>query len=151
MDEKVQAILENYYFNKRFLVSILQDIQGQFYYLPKDILAQVSQALGIPLSQVFSVATFFKAFSLEPRGKHLVNVCVGTACHVRGATRVLETVEREIGIKSGETDADLKFSLEAVNCLGCCALGPVMVVDGEYHGKLSSAKAVEIIKGFKQE
>lgn len=147
MDEKVEAILGKYVRNKRFLVSVLQDIQREYYYLPKEILVDVSQALNLPLSQIFSVATFFKAFSLEPRGRHLVNVCVGTACHVRGATRVLESIERETGIKSGETDADLKFSLEAVNCLGCCALGPVMVVDGEYHGKLSTAKVAEILKG----
>jgi NADH-quinone oxidoreductase subunit E len=147
MDEKVEAILGKYDRNKRFLVSVLQDIQREYYYLPKEILVDVSQALNLPLSQIFSVATFFKAFSLEPRGRHLVNVCVGTACHVRGATRVLESIERETGIKSGETDADLKFSLEAVNCLGCCALGPVMVVDGEYHGKLSTAKVAEILKG----
>jgi NADH-quinone oxidoreductase subunit E len=147
MDEKVEAILGKYDRNKRFLVSVLQDIQGEYFYLPKEILVQVSQALNLPLSQIFCVATFFKAFSLEPRGRHMVNVCVGTACHVRGATRVLESIEREIGIQPGETDADLKFSLEAVNCLGCCALGPVMVVDGEYHGKLSTANAVEILKG----
>jgi NADH-quinone oxidoreductase subunit E len=147
MDEKVETILGKYDGKKRFLVSVLQDIQGEYRYLPKEILAEVGQALDVPLSQIFSVATFFKAFSLEPRGRHLVNVCVGTACHVRGATRVLESIERETGISPGETDADLKFSLEAVNCLGCCALGPVMVVDGEYHGKLSTAKVVEILKG----
>lgn len=147
MDEKVEAILGKYDRNKRFLVSVLQDVQREYYYLPKEILVDVSQALDLPLSQIFCVATFFKAFSLEPRGRHQVNICIGTACHVRGATRVLESIEREIGIKPGETDADLKFSLEAVNCLGCCALGPVMVVDGEYHGKLSTAKVAEILKG----
>jgi NADH-quinone oxidoreductase subunit E len=147
MDEKVEAILGKYDRNKRFLVSILQDIQREYYYLPQEILVDVSEALNLPLSQIFSVATFFKAFSLEPRGRHLVNVCVGTACHVRGATRVLDSIEREINIEPGETDADLKFSLEAVNCLGCCALGPVMVVDGEYHGKLSTARVAEILKG----
>ena len=147
MDENVEAIFERYNHNKRFLVSILQDIQREYYYLPREVLEQVSRALDIPLSQVCSVATFFKAFSLEPRGRHLVSVCVGTACHVRGALRVLDGIEREIKIKPGETDAELKFSLEAVNCLGCCALGPVMVVDGEYHGKLSTAKAVEVLKG----
>jgi NADH-quinone oxidoreductase subunit E len=148
MDEKVEAILGKYDRNKRFLVSVLQDIQGEYFYLPKEILVQVSQALNLPLSQIFCVATFFKAFSLEPRGRHLVNVCVGTACHVRGAVRVMEGIEREIGIGPGETDSDLKFSLEAANCLGCCALGPVMVVDGEYHGKLSTAKAVEVLRGY---
>ncbi len=148
MDDQVDAILQKYQRNKRFLVSILQDIQREYYYLPKDILKQVSQALDVPLSQIFGVATFFKAFSLEPRGRHLINVCVGTACHVRGATRVLDAIERETGIRPGETDSDLRFSLEAVNCLGCCALGPVIVVDGEYHGKLSPASAVEVLNGY---
>ena len=147
MDKKVEAILERYHHNKRFLVSILQDIQSEYYYLPREILEQISRALEVPLSQICGVATFFKAFSLTPRGRHLVNVCVGTACHVRGAVRVLDGIERETGIKPGETDTDLKFSLEAVNCLGCCALGPVMVVNGEYHGELSTAKAVEVLKG----
>ena len=148
MDDKVDAILQKYQRNGRFLVSILQDIQREYCYLPKDILKQVSQALDVPLSQIFGVATFFKAFSLEPRGRHLVNVCVGTACHVRGATRVLDAIERETGIKPSETDSDMRFSLEAVNCLGCCALGPVIVVDGEYHGKLSPASAVEVLNGY---
>ena len=147
MDEKVEAVLKKYHYNKRFLVSVLQDLQAEYYYLPKEVLVQASEALDIPLSQIYGVATFFRAFSLEPRGRHLINVCLGTACHVRGALRVLESIERETGIKPGETDSDLKFTLEAVNCLGCCALGPVMVVDGEYHGNLSTAKAVEVLKG----
>ena len=151
MDEKVEALLGKYDRNKRFLVSVLQDVQSEYYYLPKEILVDVSQALDLPLSQIFCVATFFKAFSLEPRGRHQVNICIGTACHVRGATRVLESIERETGITPGETDADLKFSLEAVNCLGCCALGPVMVVDGEYLGKLSTPKVAEILKGCEEE
>jgi len=148
MDDQVNIILERYKRNKRFLVSILQDIQREYYYLPKDALKQVSLGLDVPLSQIYGVATFFKAFSLVPRGRHLVNVCVGTACHVRGALRVLEGIEREIGIKPGETDLERRFSLEAVNCLGCCALGPVIVVDAEYHGKLSSAQAVNVVKSY---
>ena len=147
MDDRIEAVLGKYGCNKRFLVSVLQDLQREYLFLPKEVLVQVGQSLDVPLSQVFSVATFFKAFSLVPRGRHLVNVCVGTACHVRGATRIMDSIERQIGIKPGETDADMKFSLEAVNCLGCCALGPVMVVDGEYHGKLSTAKAAEILNG----
>ena len=147
MDDRIEAVLGKYGRNKRFLVSVLQDLQREYLFLPKEVLVQVGQSLDVPLSQVFSVATFFKAFSLVPRGRHLVNVCVGTACHVRGATRIMDSIERQIGIKPGETDADMKFSLEAVNCLGCCALGPVMVVDGEYHGKLSTAKAVEVLEG----
>ena len=147
LKEKVGQVLQKYQHDKSLLVDILQDIQAEAGYLPREVLEETSRGLGVPLSRGYSVATFFKAFSLEPRGRHLIDVCVGTACHVRGAVRVLESIERETGIKPGETDADLKFSLEAVNCLGCCALGPVMVVDGEYHGKLSTARVAEILKG----
>ena len=147
MEDQVKKILEKYGNRKEFLISILQDVQTEYYYLPQEALAQVAEGLDIPISKIYSVATFFKAFSLEPRGRHLVNMCLGTACHVRGAVRVLDGIERETGIQPGDTDEALKFSLEAVNCLGCCALGPVMVVDGEYHGKLTAASAVEILKG----
>lgn len=147
MEDQVKSILEKYGTRKEFLISILQDVQAANYYLPQDALEQVAAGLDIPISKIYSVATFFKAFSLEPRGRHLVNMCLGTACHVRGAVRVMDGIERQIGIQPGETDEELKFSLEAVNCLGCCALGPVMVVDGEYHGKLTAASAVEVLKG----
>jgi NADH-quinone oxidoreductase subunit E len=94
-------------------------------------------------------ATFYKAFSLKPRGKHIVHVCLGTACHVRGAVRILEAVERELGIKGGETDPELQWTLETVGCLGACALGPIVVIDGEYHGQMTSAKATRLLKKVK--
>jgi NADH-quinone oxidoreductase subunit E len=104
--------------------------------------------LQVPLARIQHIATFYKAFSLVPKGRHEVHICVGTACHVRGATRILDTVEDVTGIKPGETDLDLKFSLETVNCLGCCALGPVVEVDGKVHGKMSPGEAAATLKEY---
>ena len=148
MKEKVESILDNYQRDKGLLVSILQDIQAEYNYLPKETLVEVSQALGAPLSQVYSVATFFKAFSLEPRGRYLINVCLGTACHVRGAVRVLEAIERELDIKASGTTEDLKFTLETVNCVGCCALGPVVIIDGEYYGQMKTDKVKALLENY---
>jgi NADH-quinone oxidoreductase subunit E len=148
MSEKVESILAGFNYDKGMLVSILQDIQAEYHYLPREGLERVSKSLLVPLSQVYGVATFFKAFSLEPRGRHLINVCLGTACHVRGAVRVLEGMERELGISAGETTKDLKFTLETVNCVGACALGPVVIVDGEYHGQMKSEKAKEVVAKY---
>jgi NADH-quinone oxidoreductase subunit E len=130
------------------LVSILQDVQAEYSYLPEEALVEVSQALETPLSQVYSVATFFKAFSLEPRGRYLINVCLGTACHVRGAVKVLEAIERELDIKAGRTTKDLKFTLETVNCVGCCALGPVVIIDEEYYGQVKTDKVKALLKNY---
>jgi len=148
LKEKVESILDNYQRDKGMLVSILQDIQAEYNYLPKETLVEVSQALGAPLSQVYSVATFFKAFSLEPRGRYLINVCLGTACHVRGAVRVLEAIERELDIKASGTTEDLKFTLETVNCVGCCALGPVVIIDGEYYGQMKTDKVKALLENY---
>jgi NADH-quinone oxidoreductase subunit E len=148
MDKKVTAIIEKYNSDRGQLVSILQDIQTELYYLPEEALIQVSETMGIPASRVFDVATFFKAFSLVPRGKHLINVCLGTACHVRGGSRVLETVERCLSIKRGETTKDRKFTLETVNCMGACALGPVVKIDGEYFGQMSAGKVDHLFNQF---
>ena len=148
LKQKVGAILDNYQHDKGMLVSILQDIQAEYNYLPEEVLVEVSQALGAPLSQVYSVATFFKAFSLEPRGRYLINVCLGTACHVRGAVKVLEAVERELNIKAGGTTKDLKFTLETVNCVGCCALGPVVIIGGEYYGQMKTDKVKALLENY---
>jgi NADH:ubiquinone oxidoreductase subunit E len=139
--EKVDAIIEKYKRDKGFLVSILQDIQAEYNYLPKEALFDVSDILGIPVSQVYGVATFYRAFSLIPRGRHLIQVCLGTACHVRGAPKVLEAMERKLKIKAGETTADKEYTLTTVNCLGACALGPVVVIDQEYHGQMNQSKS----------
>ena len=148
MIEKVGAILNSYQNDSRWLVSILQDIQAEYNYLPKDTLVEVSHGLDVPLSRVYSVATFFKSFSLKPRGRHLINVCLGTACHVRGAVKVVEKIERELKIGSGGTTEDLKFTLETVNCVGACALGPIVIIDGEYHGQMRTDKVDPVLKGY---
>ena len=146
--DDVASILANYQHDKSFLVPILQDVQNKYYYLPEDVLDEVSRGLEIPLSQVYSVATFFKAFSLKPRGRHLISICLGTACHVRGAVRVLERIERELGINPGETSQDMKFTLETVNCVGACALGPIVMVDGEYFGEMKTDKVKQLLDSY---
>jgi NADH-quinone oxidoreductase subunit E len=146
MEDTVGAILDKYQRDEGLLVSILQDVQAEFNYLPQDALVAVSQGLSVPLSQVYSVATFFKAFSLKEKGRHSVHVCMGTACHVRGAVRILDRLEDDMGIKNGETTADLKYTLETVNCVGACALGPIVVVDGEYAGQMSVDKVKPLLE-----
>ena len=146
--EKVGQILDDYQHDKGMLVSILQDIQAEHNYLPREALEQVSRGLDIPLTQVYSVTTFFKSFNLEPRGRHIINVCLGTACHVRGGIRVLETIERELGIKSGGTTEDLRYTLETVNCVGACALGPIVIVDGEYSGEMKADKVKPLLERY---
>ena len=146
--DKVDQIIDKHHREASSLLQILLDIQSENSWLPKEVLGRVSKKLDVPLNRIQHIATFYKAFSLVPKGRHQVHICVGTACHVRGATRILDTVEDSTGIKPGETDLDLKFSLETVNCLGCCALGPVMVVDRDYHGKMAPAKVDEIVKSY---
>jgi len=148
MDKKVTAIINKYDGDRGQLVSILQDIQAEYYYLPKEALIQVSETMAIPASRVYDVATFFRAFSLEPRGKHLINVCLGTACHVRGAARMLEQIERSLAIKRGGTTKDRKFTLETVNCMGCCAVGPAVKIDGDYFGQMSTDKVDGLLTKF---
>lgn len=146
--ETVENILKKYDNNRGFLVSVLQDVQMELYYLPQEALEAVSSGLQVPLSKVYSVATFFKAFSLKPRGRHSVSVCLGTACHVRGAVKVLEKIERKLGIQAGDTTGDARYTLETVNCVGACALGPIMVVDGEYHGEMTTDKVDKILDSY---
>jgi NADH-quinone oxidoreductase subunit E len=126
-------IIDEYKGDKSALIQILLGIQREKRWLPRDVLISVCEKLGVPISQAYRIATFYKAFSLSPQGRHQVAVCMGTACHVRGAPRLLDRVIEAINIDPGETSSDQRFSLETVNCLGCCALGPVMVVDGDYH------------------
>lgn len=147
--EKVDRILKKYGNDATALVDILHDIQDEYYYLPQDIMKMVGERLGIPLSRIYSTATFFKAFSLEPRGRHLISVCLGTACHVRGGQRIVDQIGSILGIKPGETTGDLNFTLETVNCLGCCAIGPVMVVDGKYFGGVSARKVLSVLEKYK--
>lgn len=149
MDDKVVAILDRYGRQEHQLVSILQDVQTELNYLPKEALVDVAEGLSIPLGQVYSVATFFRAFSLNPKGRHQFHVCMGTACHVRGASRVLESLERELCICSGDTTDDMEYSIDTVNCVGSCALGPVVVTDGEPVGQMRADKVGDLLKKFK--
>ena len=128
------------------LISMLQDIQSEYHYLPEESLRHVAKSLDLPLIQVYGVATFFKAFSLKPKGKHQCAVCTGTACHVRGAGGVLEEFERKLDIEAGETTDDMEYSLETVNCVGACALGPMVIIDGEYYGLMNSGKVKKTLK-----
>lgn len=144
----VRAILDKHNYKEGLLVSILQDVQAEHNYLPQDCMVEISEGLGVPLSQVYSVATFFKAFSLAPRGRHLIQCCLGTACHVRGAVQVLESVERQLGINASETTEDLKYTLETVNCVGACALGPIVIIDGEYSGQMRNDKVKTLLENY---
>ena len=141
---KIDQIIDQHHADKSALIQVLLEIQRENRWLPKSALDRVSKKLGVPLSQIYHIATFYKAFSLIPQGRHSVSVCLGTACHVRGAPRLLDKVTDALNICPGETSADRKFTLSTVNCLGCCALGPVMVVDGEYHSD-PSAKEIEAL------
>ena len=145
---RVDVIVDKYANEPGSLTAVLQDIQAEYNYLPQESLKRISEKMALPLSQVLHVATFYKAFSLEPRGKHLITVCLGTACHVRGGMRLVEQVERVLKISAGGTTPDLQFTLETVNCVGSCALGPVMIVDGEYHGKMISSKVERVLKKY---
>ena len=146
MEEKVKEIVLRYSGDKSYLVPILQDVQREFNYLPKDALFSVSAHLSVPISRVYEVVTFYKAFSLNPKGRNQLSLCMGTACHVRGAVLIASNVSDLLGIKEGDTTADLEYSFETVGCLGACALGPVLVVNGEYHGHMNIAKSTKIIK-----
>ncbi len=128
------------------LIPILQRAQRAYGYLPKEVLREISDRLSISLSRVFGVATFYSQFHLTPRGRHVIQQCDGTACHVRGAKRIISTVERELGIKAGETTPDLKLTYEVVYCLGCCAIGPAAMVDGQVMGNLTPDKMIRVIE-----
>jgi NADH-quinone oxidoreductase subunit E len=146
--QKISSILGSYERDPGMLVAILQDIQADYNYLPKESLNQISEGLGIPMTQVYSVATFFKTFSLKPRGRHIINVCLGTACHVRGAGRVLEEIGRQLDIKPGESTKDFRFTMETVNCVGACALGPIVIIDGKYSGQMKMDKVKTLLESY---
>ncbi len=146
--DKVDDILNKYQGNPGSLIQILLEVQHENHWLPKEILERLGKDLNIPLTRIYKIATFYKAFSLVPKGRHIISVCMGTACHVRGAPRILDAVQKLIGIGPGETDSALKFSIETVNCLGCCALGPVMVIDEKYHGNVQVSKVEKILAGY---
>ena len=143
---KIQSFIDKHQGRKNALVAILQDIQTEYNYLPEESLRLVAGQLQVPLIDVVGVATFYRAFSLTPRGKHTCTVCQGTACHVRGGPKILDEFQRQLHIKPGQTTPDGQFSLETVACLGCCAIGPVVVVDKEYHSHTSVRQVGPILK-----
>lgn len=145
---QIDQIIDKHECKASSLIQILLEIQSENHWLPKEALDRVSEKLHVPMSKIQHITTFYKSFSLVPRGRHEVHICMGTACHVRGAQRILDMVEDQTGIKAGETDVELKFTLETVNCIGCCALGPVMVVDGEYHGNIAPSQIENVLKNY---
>jgi NADH-quinone oxidoreductase subunit E len=142
----VRRAVEKYGGQKRAVIQVLQELQVRLRWLSPETLESVARELDVSPAHVFSVATFYKAFSLEPRGRHLCTVCMGTACHVRGGGAILEHFERKLGLRAGQTSPDGEVTLERVNCLGACALAPLAVVDGRYHGKMTEAKADEVLR-----
>jgi len=150
LEERVDNIVERYGAEKQFSLAVLQDIQKTYNYLPREALDRIAERLGVSRGEIYRLATFFAAFSLQAKGDYVCKVCLGTACHVRGSPRLLEALKRELGIEAGETTADGKFTLEAVRCLGACALAPVLVVNEEPHGHMTSDKVARLIAGLSE-
>ncbi|MGM0601857.1 MAG: NADH-quinone oxidoreductase subunit NuoE [Bacillota bacterium] len=144
----VREILERYEKKERYLIPVLQEAQEEYGYLPEEVLKEVAGGLNLSLSQVYGVVTFYSQFHQEPRGKNIVRVCMGTACHVRGGDKVLEALKDELGVDSGETTEDLKFTLESVACIGACGLAPVIMVNDDTHGRLTPEKIPEILAKY---
>jgi NADH:ubiquinone oxidoreductase subunit E len=146
---KVNEIINKYNGEKNWLIGIFQDIQAEYRYLPKEAIGLVANRLKIPLTQAYAVATFYKSFSLVPRGEHEIHVCLGTACHLRGGQRLVENFERTLEVKAGGTTQDMKFTLETVNCLGACALAPLVRVDQKNYGKVTADQVQKIVKEYR--
>lgn len=146
--EKVDKIIDRYPAKQGILIQLLLDIQNEFNWIPEAAIVRISERLQVPVSQIYRIASFYKVMSLDPIGRHLIQVCLGTACHVRGGPKIRDKVEECLKIKTGGTTSDMKFTLRRVNCLGCCALGPVMVVDNDYHGKITTAKVKEVLESY---
>jgi len=147
--QAVDAIIDQWGAKPESLLQIMLDVNHHFNYLPRESIERISKRLRMPISQVYSVATFFKVFSLKPRGRTIVHVCTGTACHVRGAPKILDRMKQDLGLKPGETTEDLALTLETVNCVGACASAPVVVVGGETYSEMTPNKMAEIIKAIK--
>jgi NADH:ubiquinone oxidoreductase subunit E len=143
-----KIIEEQFKKDKEDLIMMLQTIQNRYNYLPKTSLAYLSEKIGVPLSKVYSVGTFYKTFSLEPRGRNIISICLGTACHVRGGERVMERIRNTLDISDGETTEDRRFTLESVRCLGCCSLGPVVKINEDTHGRITADKVGEILNEY---
>jgi NADH:ubiquinone oxidoreductase subunit E len=148
---KTKQIVKKYGGDKSSLIAVLQDIQEQFNYLPKEALNAAGKAMGIPTSRIYEVATFYNSFSLRPRGKYLVEVCAGTACHVQGAFNLMDRFKRDLGVECGETTKDNMFTLEEVRCLGCCSLAPVVRIDGNIHPYLTQDEIPKILRNYRKQ
>lgn len=149
--EEIQAVIDRYPCMQQYALAAMQDMQRQFGYLPREGLEALSKHLSCPFSQLYSMATFYKAFSLKPKGKHIIKLCDGTACHIRGGSVLLEGVERELGIRPGETTADGLFSLLLVNCLGSCAIAPVILIDDTFYGRMTLEKLPGVLNSYREE
>jgi NADH:ubiquinone oxidoreductase subunit E len=147
---EIMSLIKAHPIEKKSLIPMLQDIQAKYNYLPGIALTTLSRTLGIPLIDIIGVATFYRSFSLEPRGEHLITVCMGTACHVRGGPKILEEFERRLNVPAGKTTEDRQFTLETVACLGCCAIGPVVVVDGHYHAQTAIRSVSSILRKYRK-
>ncbi len=148
--DKINGIIETYNSNPENLLMIMQDITELYNYVPPEIIPLLKDRLNVKESLIYSVATFYKTISLEPRGKHIINVCTGTACHILGAGKIMDSYEEVLKIKEGQTTEDGQFSLEGVRCIGCCASGPVVTVDNEIHGGLDRSKALDVLDAYKK-
>jgi NADH-quinone oxidoreductase subunit E len=144
----LERILESHPKDPGAIIQVLLDIQNELYYLPKEALQRVSEHLQVPMSRIYNLATFYKAFSLLPKGKYPISVCTGTACHVQGAMKIMQQIERELNIKEGQTTEDKKFNLESVRCLGCCGLAPVVTIGKNLHGKVPPSKVQKLLKQY---
>ena len=149
--QAIADILHNYPAQQRYSLAMLQDMQRHFNYIPREGMEALADYLDCPLCSLYAMATFYKALSLKPKGRHIIKLCDGTACHIRGSVNLVSGVERLLGIQAGETSADGQFSLELVNCLGSCALAPVMVVDDTYYGKVTMERLPEILAQYREE
>jgi NADH:ubiquinone oxidoreductase subunit E len=145
---RIDAIIDSYGAARESMITVLQDANKSFNYLPEPVLHRIATRLGVPYAEVYGAASFYKAFSLEPRGAHIIQVCMGTACHVRGAQRILEELERRLDIPAGRTTRDALFTLETVNCLGACALGPIVAIDGDFHGSMTAARVPRLLDAY---
>lgn len=149
--EEIEEVLRSYPREQRYSLAIMQDLQHRFNHIPREGMEALAEYLGCPLSTLYAMATFYKALSLKPKGRHIIKLCDGTACHIRGTGSLIGGVTRLLGIQAGETTEDGLFSLELVNCLGSCALAPVMVVDGTYYGKMTMEKLPTVLNSYREE
>jgi NADH-quinone oxidoreductase subunit E len=149
MEDKIKGIVSRYAPEKRFSLAVMQDIQREFNYIPKEAVRAVSEYLGISMAKLYGMATFYKALSLKPKGKYAIKVCDGTACHIRSSLTILDELKSALGIREGEVTPDNLFSVETVNCLGACALAPVMLINERYHGKLKLRDVRDILDRYR--